>query len=334
VSKRWRLVGSAALLGVLAWRLDWRALGEAFAGLSAGAWLAAVGVYVAAQAVSAWRWQLLAGALGCGGPWRRYLSHYFIGMYFNLLLPTSVGGDVVRGWYLARCEGRRGPAFLSVLADRVSGLYVLLALACVAALCCPVALPAWLKLTVAGLAGAALTGLAALPLLGRLPLGERVGGLVAAARLCLARRDLLLGTAALSLVVQLAAVLMVWLIGNGMGLRVPLAYYGVFVPVVTLVTLLPVSLNGMGLRELGTVALLAPLGVPAEAAVTLAVLQFAAFTAAALGGGAFYLSGRFPRPDDDTRPVPAGAGVEETRDAEAVGGDPDQGRVRQPPTAA
>jgi hypothetical protein len=88
-----------------------------------------------------------------------------------------------------------------------------------------------------------------------------------------------------------ANVVLVWLLGRGLGLPVPLAYYGVFVPLVALLTLLPVSVNGMGLRELGTVVLLAPVGVSTEKAVTLSVLTFAAFTAAGLCGGLFYLFG-------------------------------------------
>jgi uncharacterized membrane protein YbhN (UPF0104 family) len=292
VNKRWRLVGSLALLSVLAWRLDWARLGAAFAGLHVGLWLAAVGVYALAQTASSLRWQLLAGALGLGGSYGRYLSHYFIGMFFNLLLPTSVGGDVVRGWYLARAEGRRGAAWLSVLAERASGLLVLIVLACVAAALCPVALPGWLAAVVAALGGATLLGLLALPLLLRLPADGRLGRLLESGRVFLRRPGLLLGTTLLSVVVQLASVVLVWLIGLGLGLRVPAAYYGVLVPLVTLLTLLPVSLNGMGLREVGTVLLLAPLGVGAAEAVTLSVLQLAAYTLASLAGGVFCLLDR------------------------------------------
>jgi hypothetical protein len=108
----------------------------------------------------------------------------------------------------------------------------------------------------------------------------------------LRRPGLLVGTTLLSVLVQLAAVVLVWLIGVGLGLSVPLPYYGVLVPLVTLLTLLPVSLNGMGLRELGTVLLLAPLGVGTASAVTLSVLQFAAYSLASLAGGIFYLFGR------------------------------------------
>ena len=86
--------------------------------------------------------------------------------------------------------------------------------------------------------------------------------------------------------VQGANVLLAWLIGEALGLPVPPAYYGVLAPLVTLVTLLPISLNGMGLRELATVVLLAPLGVGGGEAVTLAVLSFAVYTAASLAAAA------------------------------------------------
>jgi len=121
MSKPWRLLGSLTLLAVLAWRMDWGQLARAFANLRSGPWLVALALYLLIQAVSSLRWQLLARPLGFGGPWGRYLAYYFIGMFFNLVLPTSVGGDVVRAWYLARQDGdepmtgRRLGAFLSVL---------------------------------------------------------------------------------------------------------------------------------------------------------------------------------------------------------------------------
>src|SRR5262249_10307347 len=105
----------------------------------------------------------------------------------------------------------------------------------------------------------------------------------------------LLGATALSVVVQLANVVLVWWIGLAMGLPVPPLYYGVFVPLVTLLTLVPVSVNGMGLREVGMVLLLEPLGIGTAEAVTLAFLWFAVFGVTSLGGIGFYLFGHLPR---------------------------------------
>jgi glycosyltransferase 2 family protein len=136
---------------------------------------------------------------------------------------------------------------------------------------------------------------------------------------------------ALSLVVQAANVAVVWLVGEALGLPVPPLFYGVMVPLVTLLTLLPVSVNGMGLREVGTVALLAPLGIDAASAVTLSLLVFAVMSAASLSGLGFYLFGHFPR----FQAPGAGGGPSEVPEHDAsVGGHPGQGRTRQPSAAA
>ncbi len=312
---------SAGLVGWLAWRMDWALVGRAFAGLRVELWLAALGVYLLTQLVSALRWRLLARPLGFDRPLSQLVGYYFIGMYFNLLLPTSVGGDVVRAWYLIDGPGKRLRAFLSVFIDRFSGLLVLLGLACVATLFAPSALPAWVPLSVWATAGCAAVGFLTVPLLDRIT-GRfgRIRRSVDGAREYLGRPRLLLGTTLLSLVVQAANVIVVWLVGCAIGARVPFGYYWILVPMVSLLTLAPVSLNGMGVREGGTALFLAPLGVDASTAVTLAFLWFTVFAAASLGGGAVYLLGHFPR-------------VEE-RPHEPVGGDSDQGRAGQSQAAA
>jgi uncharacterized membrane protein YbhN (UPF0104 family) len=330
VKKKWRLLGSVALAAVLAWRIDWAQAAAALARARWELWAAGLGVYLFAQAVSAVRWRMLARAQGLGGSNGRYLAYYFIGMFFNLLLPTSIGGDMVRTWYLATREAgglpperRRAAAFLSVLGDRINGLVALVVVACAAALLCPTPLPAWVAWVVSGLGGATLAGVAALPLAGRLP--PLPGRLRPLSDCAAAYRDapgVLLVCTLLSFVVQGANVLLAWLMGAALGLPVPPAYYGILAPLVALAALLPISLNGMGLRELATVVLLRPMGVRPAEAVTLAVLTFAAAAAASLAGGGVLLLGRFPRPE------------EVRADDHAVGGDPDQGRARQPPAAA
>lgn len=341
-----RLLGSLVLVGFLAWRMDWRQLGEAFARLDLRLWAAAVTVFVGCQLVSSLRWQMLAAPLGIHGGYPRYVALYFIGMFFNLVLPTSVGGDVVRAWYLSRqgtgpgAPPRRAAAFLSVLAERGSGLAMLVLLACVAGLVVPVPLPRWMATVLVVLGAASLAGLACLPFLGwleRLPLiGRKMGTVVAGLRTYLGRPGLLAVAALLSVVVQVGGVVQVWLIGVGLGLDVPLTYYAVIVPLVTLMTLAPVSVNGMGLRELGLVVLLAPLGVTAAPAVTLSLLLFALTVLTSLAGAGFYLAGSYPRFSAElARRSSAGdERPEEASDADAIGGGPDQGREGQPAAAA
>src|SRR4051794_21969817 len=243
---------------------------------------------------------MLARPLGFQMPLGRFVAVYFVGMFFNLVLPTSVGGDVVRAWYLARHgapAGRGVAAFLSVLAERGSGVLVLTAVACVAAACCPVPLPGWVAGAVAAVGAAGAAGVACLPAAGRVlrarpfasPNFDRLREAAGLGADYLRRPRLLAATTTLSAGVQVSNVVVVGLIGAGLGLPVPPLYYGVLVPLVTLLTLLPVSLNGMGLREAGTVVLLAPLGVGAAPAVALSVLTFAVYAAASLCGLPCYL---------------------------------------------
>ncbi len=310
MSKRWRLPGTLILAAALAWRVPFAEVAAALGRLDGRWWLLALGLYCTAQAVSAWRWRLFARAARLGGSWTSYVAYYFVGGFFNLVLPTSVGGDVVRAWYLARRDdgevattGRGWAAFLSVFADRVSGVVVLALLAGTAALGSPAGLPRWVTLTAVAAATAALVGPMAAPLVARALRMRLFGGgrfdgvrrLANGGVALLADGPLMIGTAGLSVVVQLLNVALVFVLGQALGLAIAPVYYGVFVPLVTLLTLAPISLNGMGLREAGTVLLLAPVGVGAADALTLALLQFSVFTAVGLLGGVVYLYGGLPR---------------------------------------
>lgn len=361
MKKYWRMLGSLVLVGLLVWRIDWRQVASAFAKLDVRYWLLALGLYLLTQGVSALRWQMLGRTLGLGGRWSAYLGHYFVGMFFNLVLPTSVGGDVVRAWYLGqsphpnpspqreeaqvvRRPGRRTAAFLSVLADRVNGFAVLILVACAATLYCPTPLPGWIVAIVAGMGAACLLGLALLPLLpwlrNVLSVHPRLTLLLDGATLCLRDRRGMVAVTLLSLVVQLANVVLAWVIGEGLGLPVSPLYYGVLIPLVSLLTLLPISVNGMGLREGGMVLLLAPLQINSASAITLSLLLFAVYTATSLMGGVVYLLGRSPRfeaaeaNEAARQPFAASCGTEASGHADPVGGDSDQGRKREPTAAA
>jgi uncharacterized membrane protein YbhN (UPF0104 family) len=316
------LIISLALLGWLASRTDWAQVSRGFADLRISWWLGAMGLYIVTQLASALRWQLLSRPLGFQASLRQLTGFSFIGMYFNLFLPTTVGGDVVRAWYLNANSGRKLAAFLSVFVDRLSGLLVLLGMACVAMALCPVDVPGWVPAVVWGAGASAVIGLSLMPAVTRWT-GRfaRVRRLSESARLYLGHPRLLLITTGLSLIVQAVNVLLVCMVAEGMGLQVPAAYFWIVVPMVTLLTMVPVSLNGMGVREWGMVIFLGPLHVEPGTAISLAFLWFAVYTTVSLLGGGVYLLGRFPRPQVQS-------------DHEPVCGDPDQGRAGQLKTAA
>jgi uncharacterized membrane protein YbhN (UPF0104 family) len=321
---------SAVLLGGIAWYTDWDKVGQAFAHLGFGWWFAALAAYVLAQAVSTRRWQLLAEPLGFCRPYRQLHGIYYIGMYFNLVLPTSIGGDVVRAWYLDGRRGRRVASFLSVLLDRLSGLAVLLVLAVLGVVLSPVALPAWVRWSVWGAAAAAVGGLLLLPLVARLrvPFAGRARQILHGLAAVRSPR-VLLSTTLLSLVVQAVSVVQVWFVSLALGAPVPFAYLWILVPMVSLLTMLPITVGGHGLREVAMVLFLAPLGIGQGTALPLSFLWLSVYVAASLAGGLVYVFGNFPAPTDAV-----GAPIEGPSDDGPVDRNSDQGRAGQPRAAA
>lgn len=325
-SKYIRIAVSVGLLAVIGYRMDWDKFATGFANLRFEFWFAAAGVLIAAQAVSARRWQLFAKELRFERTLPQYIAYYLIGMYFNLSLPTSVGGDVVRVWYLNGESGRKWAALASVFLERLNGLLVLISVACVGVLIAPMPLPVWIQASVWSVAGCALVGVLALPFarhLQFLPLHRRqqVETLLQLARV----PRVVAGATFLSLLVQVFGVLSLWCVGMALGMEIPVAYYFILGPMVSLLTLLPISFNGMGLRELGMVVFLAPLEVSEPTATTLALLWFASTAAVSLLGGLVYLLGAYPKANSQT---------EGTDEHGPVDRDTDQGREREHPKAA
>jgi uncharacterized membrane protein YbhN (UPF0104 family) len=322
VNKKLRILVTVSLFAWLAWRTDWDQIRQAGANLQIQYWLAALVLYLGIQILSAFRWKLLAKPLGYGGSVWQFTRFYFIGMFFNLFLPTSVGGDVVRACYLRR-EGREGGgglfptlwtgtgssnrdparvekdsqplgAFLSVLVDRLSGLVVLLALACMAVVLCPIDLPGWIGLSVWSSAGFGLAVIILAPtVLRRTSRFAKARRLVDQSLIYVSRPRLMVATTILSLFIQAGNVVLVWLVAQALRLPVAASYFWIMVPMVTLLTMLPISLNGMGVREGGTILFLTPLGIEHGPALSLAILWFAVFMAASLVGGGFYLFHRY-----------------------------------------
>ncbi len=123
-----------ALVAVLLWRHDARPILRILSRERGSCFAAAVVLYLAGQALSSYRWKLLAAMLKMDGRYREFLAYYFIGVFTNLFVPGLLGGDAAKSVYLARRHGRMGEAIASVVADRGVGLLGLVWLAALAAL--------------------------------------------------------------------------------------------------------------------------------------------------------------------------------------------------------
>jgi len=123
---------SAILLAVALRQVGWGELTGALAQIRLP-WLAAAwGLFLLGVAVRAYRWQVLLRGLGVERPLAELTLWYFVGGFFNVLLPTGFGGDAVRVVELAQDTQRVGPVLNSVVVDRYLGLISLLLMGLVA----------------------------------------------------------------------------------------------------------------------------------------------------------------------------------------------------------
>lgn len=266
--------------------------------------LLAVVAYMGGQAVSAWRWKVLLAPVQLDVPYRRMLGFYFTGMFFNLFLPTIVGGDAVKAVMLTRETGAPARATMSVFMERNTGMCALVVVALVAAQAAP-------PVTLLGLSLGALFGLLGIGyaaanvvllspalyrlvdrLVARTPLARlraRAESLYDALVLYKRAHARVLAAIALSFVHQGVVIAVVFLNARALALDVPLAAVAVFVPLVSLAGMVPISVNGLGVREALYILLFGRIGVPAETAVSLALLYLAVTFLASLPGGLAYL---------------------------------------------
>ena len=102
-------------------------------------------------------------------------------------------------------------------------------------------------------------------------------------------RSALLGALLISFINQLLVISTTWILAVGLQLHVPFTHFLVFMPVITLISMIPISLNGMGLREYSFMSLFGAIGVPPASCIALGLLSSAIIVVSALPGGIVYI---------------------------------------------
>lgn len=304
-----KILVSLGLLFFLVSRMDLRQLGRILVSADFSYVALILLLYIGSQLLSCLRWLLFARPLGFHLPFGEFLSFYFIGMFFNLFAPSTVGGDVSRIFYLARDggkdpEGRRTAstihAVISVLADRAVGMMVLVWIGAAALILFPgYALPAAVYYATYALAlGCLLLGVGA-PFLGRILgwMGDPFkNGWDEAVEIYWGRPALVAQTFLLSAGVHFIQAGLQGLLGRALGVDLPWSFCFILYPLVGTFSALPVSFNGIGLREGGYLFLLQWVNVESEKALAFGVLWFAIVVLDSLIGGIVFVLRKGPKP--------------------------------------
>jgi uncharacterized membrane protein YbhN (UPF0104 family) len=302
-----KIVVSVALLWLLVARSDVPQL-WAYVRSASIPWLgAALAIYFLMVLASAWRWGLLLDAQGVHLRPRLLTESFLVATFFNNFLPSNIGGDVVRIADTSKPARSRTLAASVVLVDRGIGLLGLVLLAAVAATVAAGAGSAegpvpsyalWVgfagALAVSAPAVLAPHGLERIlsPLRAFNPewVGARLQQLTGVFTRFREAPAALAGCFLGALVVQ--ALLVAFYAAVAYSIRVPVSpwHMAVVVPMSFLVQMLPISVNGLGLREATFSFYFTRLGLPLEAALVVSLVGAGLVMLFSLSGAAVYVT--------------------------------------------
>jgi uncharacterized membrane protein YbhN (UPF0104 family) len=293
-----RVAATAALMSYALRGVDLAAFRDLLAQADWRWWIAGLAIAFCGQVIAGVRWAALARPLGFPFSRRSFVWRFFEGSFFSLCLPSSIGGDVIKAYRIGDTTQRRLLAGCTVLADRLTGLAALGVLGGTALIA------AERKLGLLGTALVAAALATATWAAFRVGVGsiDRILSLIPAphpareviGRLLPYQQQPRLMTHALgwSLVVQAGGALSVALLARSLGLTQPLSVWFCVVPLVALAVVLPISINGVGVRENALAILLKPHGVPPEPAIAVGLLWLATSVVLGLVGGVLFLIDR------------------------------------------
>ena len=286
--------------------IDPRDILKAFTGVVWGWVLARIGPFALSVLIQAWRWRVFLRLEGIEvGTWLAF-RRTWTARFFAYALPGSLGNDAFRIIESGDFADSRQAVARSVLLDRVIGMLGLLLYVSFAGLVWSIAVPQW---PLAWLSGAGVLGaLAALGWLAgrassrmaaalarRVP-GERVRSfaesLADSLTVLQEHRGALVSATVATLAFNLVTASGSWLGFQALGVEIGLAVVLAIMPIVHLMSMLPISVNGLGLREGVFILLFAAAGVPAAPAAAVAILLNVTGTLMSMLGGVLYLAER------------------------------------------
>jgi hypothetical protein len=293
---------SAAILYFLFSNMDMKSFWHTLISIKRANLALAIVMLLLIQMTSTYRW---ATILSKDATFRytKLLSIYLIGMFFNNFLPTIIGGDLIKGYYLYRESGKGGLALASVFMDRYSGFTALMVITLVAvmfggSLLAGTGLSGFFVLLIGGYTCASLVIWVdslhgwAMRLATKIHLygiNEKIDKFYRVLMGYKSHGRILAVAFGCSMIVQAGVIVIYIIIGNGLGIDIPALYYFLFIPLAAAASMLPISLAGLGVREGVFIYLFSKVGVPQEQALTLSLVFVIATTLISLVGGIEYV---------------------------------------------
>jgi len=293
-----RFLATALFIALAVKAVRWDKMAEAVEGTSFSAAFGAACIYALLQCLSATRWWSIARASDMPLRWRDAVAAFYTGMFFNLFLPGLVGGDAVRALLAARkTEHPLSSSFGIVYADRTVGFVAMLLVGTWGAVSLHLTNSKliWQPLALGAVFAFGVTALMVVASLvisskWRSRWGERIGKFANGIVAFLQKPQTGFSVFAIALAYHLSLTATLMLLGEAAGIgEKPFSAYAMVVAVATVIGSLPITLHGLGVRELASVKLWALLNVPSEQAMMWALLWRVMTWLVSLPGGLVYL---------------------------------------------
>jgi glycosyltransferase 2 family protein len=302
-SYAFRIAVSLVLLVAVLSRVDLRMILNQLGDGRPELFLLAVAAIMCAVVIGGVRWHAFLAVVSVAVSYRDAVKAFFAGAFATNFLPASVGGDLVRGWVAAK-PGSRARAFASVVVDRASVLGCAFVLAWIAALLAD-DVPAT-SIRILGVTTIVFAVVAALLVLVVL-LGTSRASLrrFVPDRLVPVTRDfghglrtsldhprVFVSTTLTGVAYQVMIVTGTWLLAMSVDVELAFSAVAIVLPSVLILAAMPISIGGLGVRELAFVTLLVPYGVSTTDATLVSLLAGAAYVLATAPGALMLLAGR------------------------------------------
>jgi uncharacterized protein (TIRG00374 family) len=298
-----KILVSLGLIALLLSQIGLQQVIEVFSQANIYYWLLGLGMFLLGVVIKTFRWQILLDALEIHVSALELVQLNFIGFLFNNILPSGIGGDVVKMYELSKDSHRGAESVNAVFVDRVVGLVVAQFLAIIAAIIGHNLVSTEIIVLTVVLFLASLFAmwmllqeslwewiLKKVRFLSTWQNGrwaEKIRQLYVSFRSY--DRASIMKSVGVSFIFNITLILSNYFVGLALGVKVSMLYFWIFVPITSVITMIPISLNGLGVREMGYVALFTQAGVPEQVAFSMS-LSFYAFTViSGLIGGVLYI---------------------------------------------
>jgi len=297
-----RLLVSGVLLGIVVSRLDLARAAEILVSARVPLLILAVLVGYTGRFAAAFRWWIFLRAMQTRVPYRGVVRLSFIGMFLQMMPAGAVASEVARVYGMNRTTSDLAGSFASVLVDRIFGLGALILVGLVGLAFAPPGVPpllsdlAWLGFAVVLAGGYVVMNPVARRILDELLTRIRLEPVRIRLNKVYIRLDQMRSNSALmgwSVVAALAntafRIVPAWFVAMALSIDVSLPQLFVIIPLIYLAAQIPISVGGLGVREVGWVALLRVVDVPAPDAIVMSLLLAALSFVVSLPGAWLYV---------------------------------------------